>query len=69
MPVLVQGAGSALRLSFHRDGREIDRRIAPDGLRAVRLAMQLIAIRDQLIDGDKLLVEIADGEAPPISPE
>jgi hypothetical protein len=41
-------------LTFSREGEEDDRCVAADGLKAVTLAMRMLAVRDELKRGDKL---------------
>jgi hypothetical protein len=56
MPVYVQRSESGLAITFTRDGAELDHRVAPDGMRAVSLAMRMLALQDELHPGDKLTV-------------
>jgi hypothetical protein len=44
----------ALAVSFTRVGREIDLRVAPDGVRALKMALLMLASLDELRDGDAL---------------
>jgi hypothetical protein len=56
MPVYVQRSESGLAITFTRDGAELDHRVAPDGMRAVSLAMRMLALQDELMPGDVLKV-------------
>jgi hypothetical protein len=66
MPAYARPENGALSITFHRDGEEPERLIAPDGYRAVSTAMRLLAKQDRLMPGDRLSIE-AD-TAPPVSP-
>jgi hypothetical protein len=50
---------NGLAVTFHRDSEADDRRIAVTGTAAVVLAMRMLAVRDDLRAGDRLIVEEA----------
>jgi hypothetical protein len=47
---------TGLTITFWRDGKEHDHRVAPDGVRAVSAAMRMLAMLDELQSGDRLTV-------------
>jgi hypothetical protein len=46
-----------LLLTFHRDDEAIEQLIVADGVKAVTAAMRMLALREELQDGDKLTIE------------
>jgi hypothetical protein len=46
-----------LLVTFHRDDEVAEQQHAPDGQRAVSIAMRMLALRERLQPGDKLTVE------------
>jgi hypothetical protein len=59
MPVYVQREDGDLLVTFSREGEEDDQRVAADGIKAVTLAMRMLAVRDELQPGDRLTVTAA----------
>src|SRR5215470_1568948 len=55
MPVHIP-ASLGVRVSFERDGREIDSATAPTGERALKAGILMLAQLDDLRDGDRLTV-------------
>jgi hypothetical protein len=55
MPVHIKPE-SGLALTFTRDGKEFDHRVAADGMKAVSTAMRMLAMLDELQPGDTLTV-------------
>jgi hypothetical protein len=50
-----------LLVIFSRDGEPDDARLAPNGSRAASTALMMIALRGELIPGDRLTVREDDG--------
>jgi hypothetical protein len=59
MVARVQSHTFGLRVTFERDGREQDQRIAPTGRDAVKTALMILVAQDYLQAGDRLTVEEA----------
>jgi hypothetical protein len=55
MPAFTRPGG--LLLVFQRDGEPREEQIAQDGVRAVTIAMRMLAVRDELQPGDRLTVQ------------
>jgi hypothetical protein len=55
---------SGLAIVLMRDGRELDHRVARDGVRAVSMAMHMLSVLDELQPGDKLTVTNYIGGTP-----
>jgi hypothetical protein len=47
-------ASAGIRVTFKRDGQEIETRTAPTGERALKIAILILARFDDLRDGDRL---------------
>jgi hypothetical protein len=45
---------SVLRVAFHRDGKEVEGVLAPDGELAIRTALMMLARLDTIRAGDKI---------------
>ena len=57
MPAYARPENGALVVTFFRDGEEDDQRIAANGVKAVTLAMRMLAAHDELRPGDRLTVQ------------
>ena len=66
MPAYTRPA-AGLVVTLTRDGVEIDRGIAGDGVGAVLVAMRLLARQSDLCAGDALSVDDAEGDMPAVS--
>jgi hypothetical protein len=49
-----------LLVTFSRDGEDPEQQLASGGARALKMALLMIAKRDELRDGDQLTVQHAD---------
>jgi hypothetical protein len=67
MMARTQSYGGALLLRFERDGEPDDFRVVPNGEAAVKVAVILLARRDALLVGDKLIVEKFDVAVDPLA--
>jgi hypothetical protein len=62
MPAYVQ-SGGGLIISFYRDDEILEQQTADDGVRAVSVAMRILALRPELKPGDRLTVQSNDAGA------
>jgi hypothetical protein len=53
MPVHIR---TGLRVTFHRDGEEVESEVASTGERALKIGLLMLARLDDLHDGDRLTV-------------
>ncbi len=56
MPAYAKPENGELRITFSRQGEDDEQRVAADGLKAVTIAMRMLALRDELQVGDTLTV-------------
>jgi hypothetical protein len=56
MPAYARPENGALRITFSREGEDDEQRVADDGVKAVTIAMRMLALRDELRPGDTLTV-------------
>ena len=56
MPAHVQ-SGGGLIISFYRDDEIQEQQTADDGVRAVSVAMRMLALRQELQPGDRITVQ------------
>jgi hypothetical protein len=60
----IVGLPTSLRLTLSNDGEQLDSQLAASGEAAIKVAVLMIASRDELRHGDQLTVRLAsDGAA------
>ena len=68
MPAYARQENGALLVTFSREAEDADQRVAGDGVKAVTLAMRMLAAREELRPDDALAVRANRPLPAPVTP-